>query len=667
MRAVPGYEALALVLLCLGLFAGRAAADGGDDLLSLIEEGNTVEAASRHQQSLTDAPAHVTVVTRREIEECGYESIGEAISSAAGFYLRDDRNYNYLGVRGFAPFGDYGSHVLVMVDGHPMIEPIFSSSFFERNFPIDIRCLQRIEIVRGPASALYGTNAVLAVVNLITVKPTEAGAASFGSAVMTTGGWDFFLSPASVGRRGLQAKISVSMADDPGFDYYYKEFDQPTTNAGWARGLDRERSWGVHAQIKRYGWSLLGLLASRTKAIPTASWGSIFGDGRLQTEDAVGFLDSRYDLILSPATSLSSRLTLDWYSYEGVWPSGAEEEAMVIEDPHASKVLGGEVVLASGAVGGNHVTAGFSLKRVLSAELSGHQTLPEYYEYVDLEKTDQIASIFAQDEIAASGYPVSAVLGLRYDHYRSLGDVLNPRLGLIIKSRIGATKLLYGSGFRAPTLYELYYDDTGGECVDGTSKANPDLGAERTHTYEVVHEADLGRTAGASISAFYYELSDMIEELGLAGGCLTSVNSGTYRSRGVEAEVHGVTQGGLRWFLSFATADARNRDTDSRLPASPDNLVVARVVVPVLGPRLSLGVTTEYVGRRLTKNGSELEPAVTTNATLRLRDVGPGLSLSVAGKNIFDDDHLEPAGPEHAQEGLPQAGRSLVVKVDWEL
>jgi outer membrane receptor for ferrienterochelin and colicins len=667
MGALLAREALVAVLLSLGLLSGGAAADEGGDLLSLVEEGTTVEAASRHPQSLTDAPAHVTIVTRQEIEECGYETIGEAISSAAGFYLRDDRNYTYLGVRGFAPFGDYGSHVLLMIDGHPMIEPIFSSSFFERNFPIDLRCVQRIEIVRGPASALYGTNAVLAVANVITVKPTEAGAISLGAGARTSKGWDLFLSPGLVGKRGLQAKISATMADDQGFDYYYREFDQPATNYGWARDLDGERGWSVYGQMKRYGWSMLGLLASRTKAIPTASWGSSFGDERLQTEDAVGFLDSRYDLRLGAATSLSGRLTLDWYSYEGVWPSQEDGALTVIEDPHSSKVLSGEVMLSSGALRSHQVTAGLCMKQVLSAKLAGHQTLPEYYEYVNMEETGHVASVFAQDEIASGGRRVSAVLGLRYDHYRDQGDVLNPRLGLILRSRIGATKLLYGSGFRAPTLYELYYDDTGGECAAGTSMANPDLDSERAYTCEVVHEADLGRTTRATVSAFYYKLRGMIEELELAGGCLTSVNSGTYRSRGLEAEVHGVAAGGVRWFLSYALTDTRNRDTGSRLAASPGNLAVGRVVVPVFGPRVSLGVAAQYVGRRLTKSGVDLEPVLITNATLYLRQVAPGLSLSVAGKNIFDEDHLEPAGPEHVQESLPQAGRSVVAKVSWEL
>jgi iron complex outermembrane receptor protein len=385
--------------------------ESGSDLLAVIEEGETIEAASRHPQSLADAPAYVTVVTKHEIEEFGYETIGEAIASAAGFYTVDDLNYTRLGIRGFAPFGDYGSHVLVMIDGHPMIEPVFASSFFERNQPIDIRCVQRIEIVRGPGSALYGTNAVLSVVNIITTKATESGRVAAAVSGRSNEGGEANVSLGMVGRQGFQARLSGTVTLNEGFDYYFKEFDDPATNSGMARDLDAERTWGMHAQLKRYGWSLSGLVSSRLKHIPTASWDAPFNDDRLRTTDLLGFIDSRYDTPLGSATHLSARLTYDWYSYKGVWPSVGDDAIYVTEDPHTSKVLGGEIEVASEALDRNYVVAGFSLKRVLSATLRAYVTEPEYEKSVDIEKTETLISAFAQDEIAIYGHAVKAILG----------------------------------------------------------------------------------------------------------------------------------------------------------------------------------------------------------------------------------------------------------------
>lgn len=665
---LPRVLSLWLILVTTILMALGTAAAAGEldtDLLAVMHEGETVEAASRHPQSLADAPAHVTVVTKRDIEEFGYETIGEAIASAAGFYTIDDLNYSRLGIRGFAPFGDYGSHVLVMIDGHPMIEPVFASSFFERNQPIDIRCVQRIEIIRGPGSALYGTNAVLSIVNIVTTKATESDPVTVRVSARSNEGGEANVSLGMVSRRGFQARLSGSVTQNEGFDYYFEEFDDPATNFGRARGLDTEQTWGMYAQLKRYGWSLAGLVSSRSKHLPTASWGAPFNDDRLQTKDLMGFIDSKYDGGVGPATHLSARLTYDWYSYKGVWPAVGDDGTRVMEDPHKSKVLGGEIVLASEALARNYVVAGLSMKRVLSATLQAYDTEPEYFESVDIEKTETLISIYAHDEISLHSNTVKGILGARYDHYQSLGDVFNPRFGLIVKSRGGATKFLYGKSFRAPTLYESYYQDIAAGCEPGYVRANPDLKPENAYTYEIVHEADLGRTTHATVSAFYYRLLDQIGETELEGGCITSINSGSSRSKGVEAELHGELPAGVRWSVAHAFTDARNQDTGERLPVSPRNLGNVRLSIPVAGSGASLGLAATYFGSRLTKTGSELKPAVVTNATLYLKRADSHLSIAVTAKNVFGARHLEPAGPEMEQDAVPQGERVVMIRVGW--
>ena len=657
------------LILIFGILASRGLASNGSDgdLQALLEEEGTVEAASRHPQNLADAPAHVTIITKQEIEEFGYQTISEAISAVAGFFVRDDRSYTYLGVRGFAPFGDYGSHVLVMVDGHPMIEPIFSSSFFERNQPVDLRYVQRIEVVLGPGSSLYGTNAVLAVVNIITTKATESDPVALGASVLSDQGADAFASLSRVGTSGFQAKISGAASWIRGFDYYFKKFDYPATNYGKADGLDRERTWSVHTQIDKYGWSLSGLVSRRAKITPTASWGSIFGDDRLETNDMVGFIDSKYEARLGAVSHLSGRLTFDWYSYKGVWPMQSDDVITVMEDPNTSKVAGGELVVSSQALKRNHLLAGLSLKRVLGAHLGSYQTEPEYYENVDLEETDQIFSAFAQDELSLYAGRLTGILGIRYDHYRSFGNTLAPRFGLILKTRAGATKLLYGKSFRAPTFYERYYDDAGVDCEEGAVRGNPGLRAEDAYTYEIVHDADLGNMVHATVSAFYYRISGLVDEIELDGGCLTSVNSGLFHSGGLEAELHGALPRGLRWWVSCAFIDAKNRETGKRLPVSPDKLATVRLSMPFLMPRTSLGLSMRYIGTRLTKTGDELGSSLVTDVTLYMRKLAQGVSLSVSAKNVFDAVHLESAGPEHVQDALPQDRRVIAIRASWEL
>src|SRR5271168_785837 len=135
-----------------------------------------VVGAALHPQTLRDAPASVTVITAEDIRKYGYRTLGEALSAVRGFYVTNDRTYETVGVRGFSLPGDYASHILVMVNGHNMADNIFNYLlYFENDFPIEMNLIKQIEIIRGPASALYGSNAMFATVNIITKPPGDLG------------------------------------------------------------------------------------------------------------------------------------------------------------------------------------------------------------------------------------------------------------------------------------------------------------------------------------------------------------------------------------------------------------------------------------------------------------------------------------------------------------
>ncbi len=145
-------------------------------------QGNEIVSASKKAEDIFDAPVAASVITRAEIEQAGCLSIMEALRLLPGVLVRETSNGNYdINIRGFnnvPPGSNFysmdNSNSLVMIDYRPIYN-YFSGGTFWEALPIDIQDIERIELVRGPVAALYGTNAVTGVIHIITRQPTREG------------------------------------------------------------------------------------------------------------------------------------------------------------------------------------------------------------------------------------------------------------------------------------------------------------------------------------------------------------------------------------------------------------------------------------------------------------------------------------------------------------
>ena len=127
-----------------------------------------ISTASKHWETAGEAPASVTVITSEMIQKFGFRTLAEALASVRSFYVSYDRNYTYLGIRGFSRPTDYNDRILLLLNGHTINEGFSGTSPFGTDFALDLNSVDRIEVVRGPGSALYGSGAIFAVVNVIT-------------------------------------------------------------------------------------------------------------------------------------------------------------------------------------------------------------------------------------------------------------------------------------------------------------------------------------------------------------------------------------------------------------------------------------------------------------------------------------------------------------------
>ena len=151
--------------------------------LMRIDAGR-VFGASERIQPVTEAPASVSFITAEEIARYGYRTLADILRGVRGMYVTDDRNFSLLGTRGFAKPGDYNSRILLLVNGHRVNDNVFGQAEIGAEFGIDPAMFERVEIIRGPASSLYGDSAFFAVVNVI----TRSGASLDGAAVALEAG-----------------------------------------------------------------------------------------------------------------------------------------------------------------------------------------------------------------------------------------------------------------------------------------------------------------------------------------------------------------------------------------------------------------------------------------------------------------------------------------------
>jgi iron complex outermembrane receptor protein len=208
--------------------------------------------------------------------------------------VSNDRNYSYLGVRGFSRPSDYNNRVLLLVDGHGINENLYGSTTLGSGFGLDLSAIDRIEIVRGPGSALYGTGAMFAVVNVVTKSAdmidgveVSGGAGTFGSKRGTAMAGATF-------DNGVKLVVSGQWRDASGEDLFFPEFNDPATNNGMAVGLDWDRSYGGHISLDMGDFTFRAAHTSREKGIPTGAWEIDFNDPEAQTHDEWSFAELSY-------------------------------------------------------------------------------------------------------------------------------------------------------------------------------------------------------------------------------------------------------------------------------------------------------------------------------------------------------------------------------------
>ncbi|MDT5078307.1 MAG: outer rane receptor for ferrienterochelin and colicin [Mycobacterium sp.] len=626
-------------------------------------DAGQVFGASERLQPVTEAPSSVSFITAEEIALYGYRTLADVLRGVRGMYVTDDRNFSLLGTRGFGKPGDYNSRILLLINGHRVNDNIFGQAEIGAEFGLDPATFERVEVIRGPASSLYGDSAFFAVVNVI----TKSGASMAGGTVaLEAGTLGSQLVRATMGHRlanGVDVAMSGTLERSDGVErLYFPAFDTPATNHGIAEGLDGEGVRQFYGHLAFSGLTVTGAYGTRQRDVPTASAGTLFNQqvSHEETTDRHTLLDADYGRSVRGAR-VTFRASFDRFTYDGTYPfaGGLDDSPPLVGH--------------QGAVG-----ARWSVGTGVTRAFRGRQTVRAGVEFIDNIRQDQTAdyidppvslldsrrystqrAAYVQDEIKfARWFIINA--GLRYDGYGDFKRATPHAALIVLPSSTQSVKYLYGQAFRAPNAYELN-DVFYGEQVHN-------LRPESIDTHELVWERYVNDWLRTSVSTYWYKadrlITPVLDESAFLG--LSFVNEGQVRAKGLELEAQMRLKGASRAFVNYGLQSAVDQDTHSELPNSPRHIVKARLSVSGPMPRSVLSAEAEYMSSRATLAGFRVEPAATVNLTV-VQPLGVSWELFGAVRNIFDAQYADPASSGHRQDSIPQNGRTARIGLRWKV
>jgi outer membrane receptor protein involved in Fe transport len=615
-----------------------------------------VESASLHPQSLQDAPASVTVITAEDIRKYGYRTLGEALSAVRGFYLTNDRSYETVGVRGFDLPGDYSSHLLVMVNGHNMADNIFDYMLYlGDDFPIDMNLIKQIEIIRGPSSALYGSNAMFATINIITKSPEEAGpltlTADTGSFGEKKGQ---IVGTASLG--GVKVLFSGAVYNNTGESpLFFPQFDTTQNNYGEAIDMNSEKGYHFFSTVVWRNWTITAAFSAHTLIQPI-SWGpTIFNDRGTTNHDQRNFVDAAYERLIAGGT-LRWRTYYDSFHYEGRGDYALSNGA--VEDNRQSEIgdwAGTQVTYRIRPFFAGDVTMGMESNIDIRAFLTDYDLSPAPVLYLSTSHPDRSLALIFQDEKKLSKR-WKLDLGVRIDKSAYHPDFAAPRAALNYQRSEWTYKLLYGRSFRNPSAFQLFY-------ADGIADAaNPNLRTEWADTAEVDIERKLGKRMNVQASAYGYEMHDLLVGVYLPDGLLQYQNSRKIQAKGVELEINGRPANWLEATASYAVQRTSDYDSGGVLENSPGYLGKLRLAAP-LGRKFDLSSGIQYESSRLTLAGASVTPVYLADFTLTSKHLLPNFDIRLGLRNAFNRNYSDPIALSPVVDTMPQPGRSFFVEL----
>lgn len=684
-------------LTAVGLVSVLSAHAGADDrfkqFLSLsLEElmQQKVTISTHSEQVLSKAPSAVTVITADDIKATGTTNLAEVLQTVPGIHVK----YQQFANRPLISFrGASDKQTLLMVNGAPMSDLMWRQGIFWKGLATS--GIERVEIIRGPGSALFGTDASVGVINVIT---KTAGRLAGSEAGLRLGSFDTQTAWMQYGGEwsGFDVAMTVDVSHTAGPDPLIVSDAQTgndllfATNASLAPGHADfgYRNADLRLSVAREQWRL-NLDYTRHDDLETGMTGAGALDAVTEGKD------SRFDVALifadeqfSDDWGLNAELRyrhIDYSSGDGFqeWPPGFTDatgtypEGVINRMRSAERSVSGEVSGQYRGIEHHALTLGagfrwqdiYRVEQWVNSGVDGNgNPLLAGGPLVDLSDTpyafapekDRTARYLYLQDIWALADDWELTAGARYDHHSDFGGSLNPRLALVwhASDRL-TTKLLYGQAFRAPYFQELFTETS-------FSLPNPDLDPERSETLELSFSYMLTRDLRLAMNLYRLEQRDIISTQTVPGLAKPRYqNTGDQTTHGMELETWWQASEDVRLYANYAYNDPD--DGPFRDYGRPQQQAYLRADWRFL-PNWHWNAQANWIGERERTTGDSrptLDDDLVADSTLRYTGIRDWeLALSI--RNVFDA-HARDFTRSSIPDDLPLPARSVFVEARYDL
>jgi outer membrane cobalamin receptor len=606
------------------------------DLLNL-----KIVSALKGPETITRVPATVRMITAEQIRDNGYFTLEDALADLPGFQFRNILGFNsYAFIRG-AP--SQNNKMLLLVDGIQANE--LNSGGYYGGGQYNLANVDRIEVVYGPASALYGTNAVSGIINIITLDPKDAPG---GRASVLAGSYRTYQADVRYAAYDKKADFGFSVAG------MLKRSDKADLKGeagdfNWTEAMENfENDASLDARVRYKNFSAGLMFQDKDASYATAQLG-VAAPGMTPVSDHgvnwhIRFLNTWAAYVYDRAKTWSFRSTA--YYRDTTVP---EDTIPIIELATAdspgrqyryyrpNRSIGDETQIrwtpnARWRLSFGLVLEAESLAESISITQSGaadeRPSVPAAPEMLN----NRLLSLYAQSQTSLSP-SLDLFFGLRHDESSYYGAVTTPRLGFVFNKGKLTAKILYMQAFRAPKPWD-YTNGTG----------NPDLQPEQIASWEAAGGWSFSPNLRFDLSTYHNRLSNLLVREG-QGDEYRWVNAGTLTTDGCETGLE-FRKGRLKAYLNYTYTRSVNA-LDEQAPEIAPHGGNAGILY-AFTPRLRVSLRGQYLGARKnskispTTGSDRIDAAVIFHAALTYA-LPWGIDCQLVVNNLLDAVYYHPS------------------------